>query len=365
MPGDLDCPTVEQLVADLRVVRERGLVRLRDADLHALAGFVRHAGAAPDPRGLEALIRVGVARLGGDLEAAAKATFGLDDGGRDRPAQDRRRAAALVYGVSVERFRKHHERIVLEQVAEELLRLGPPATTRLNGAGHQDASGYRALSARVADMELRLVIRTGPIELVSDVDVVVVPTNTYLELPQIYKSSVAAAVRRSAAIRERDGRMTQDVVAAELGEWLRVNGRPGLPVAPGTVVATSPGQLARQGVRRLYHTAVVSPRPGTNDYDVEPTAIAAGVRAVLARAQAERAAYSPPLTSIGFPLIGAGRGGLDAATSVAWLWQALVPGLRETGPWDIHFITRRAAEADTIMTTLVSAGIVDGESRLA
>jgi hypothetical protein len=36
-------------------------------------------------------------------------------------AQDRRRRAALIYGVSVERFRKHHERIVLEQVAEEIL----------------------------------------------------------------------------------------------------------------------------------------------------------------------------------------------------------------------------------------------------
>jgi len=59
---------------------------------------------------------------GGSLGAAAAATFGLARGARDMPAADRRRRAALVYGVSVERFRKYHERIVMEQVAEEILK---------------------------------------------------------------------------------------------------------------------------------------------------------------------------------------------------------------------------------------------------
>jgi len=177
-------------------------------------------------------------------------------------------------------------------------------------------------------------------------------------LPQHFKSSVAAGVSRAAALRSGDGQIVADVVRDEVLVWVRKHGRPGLPVASGTVAATSSGEMASQNVRRLYHAAIASPRPGTNDYEVEPTAIALAVQNVLATARAEREEFAPPLRSVGFPLLGAGRGGLPPATSFAWLWSALERDIREHGSWDIHFITRRQVTADLVVARLAEAGVI-------
>jgi len=136
------------------------------------------------------------------------------------------------------------------------------------------------------------------------------------------------------------------------------NGRIGLPVAPGTVAPGGPGQLARQRIRRIYHAAIATPIAGTNHYDVEPASIATAVRNVLALARAERSLLDPALRSIAFPLFGAGRGALDPAVSLAWLWAALERNVREFGPWEVHFVTRRRLLADPIRTKLCEAGVI-------
>lgn len=354
-------PDVEDIVADLKVLRERGLVRLRHTDLPALrlaAGRANiGAAAAGGPGSPEALLRAAVDNIGGgSLGAAAERTFGLGRGARDRPAQDRRRSAAMVYGVSVERFRKHHERVVLEQVAEEILKLCGPAPPR-PAADPAEFGPAARLDGRAGGEQFAIVVHTEPVELVSGVDAIVVPQNIYLELPQHFKSSIAAAVRRAACHRGADGEVVADVIADELAAWLSKHGRPGLPVAAGTVAPTSAGAMAAQGVRRVYHAAVTTPRPGTNDYDVEPTAVAQAASRALALARAERGEFSPPLRSIGFPLLGAGRGGLHPQTSFAWLWAAIERDFAANGPWELHFLTRRRATADVILAGLKDAGM--------
>jgi O-acetyl-ADP-ribose deacetylase (regulator of RNase III) len=364
VPACPGVPALEEIVADLRVLRERGLVRLRHADLPALSQAAARtsvlAAAGGGPGAIEALVRAAVENLGGGcLGAAAAATFGLARGARDMPASDRRRRAALVYGVSVERFRKYHERIVMEQVAEEILKWCIASAPPPRGdADRTDIGRQLALDGRAGDMSFPLVVHIEPVELLSGVDIVVVPENIYLELPQPFKSSVSAAVRRAAAVRGPDGRIITDVMADELQSWIRRNGRPGLPVAPGTVVATSSGSMASHGVRRIYHAAVAAPRPGTNDYDIEPTAIAHAVRNVFALARAERQRFDPALRSLGFPLLGAGRGGLHPATSFAWIWTPLEREIADGSPWEIHFITRCQPTADLIIARLAEAGAI-------
>jgi O-acetyl-ADP-ribose deacetylase (regulator of RNase III) len=363
MPPQSPEPTVEDLIDDLRVLRERGLVRLRHADLPhlrgAAAGSSVAAAAAGGPGAVEALLRVAVDNIGGgSLGAAATATFGLGRGAKDRPAQDRRRQAALVYGVSIERFRKHHERVVVEQVAEEILKLCMPPAQRLASVKAPELGAHIDLEADVRGTRVPVVVHIEPVEMLTGVDIIVAPANLYLEPAQQFKSSVSAAVRRAGAIRGTDGQILVDVLATELHAWSAKHGRIGLPTAPGTVAPTSSGEMAGQGVRRVYHVAVASPRPGSNDYDVDPTAIAQGVRNVLALARAERALFDPPLASIGFPLIGAGRGGLAPETSFSWLWAALERDLAENEPWRLHFITRRRAVADVIVAKLGEAGVV-------
>jgi hypothetical protein len=362
MPEGEAVPTVEELVADLRVLRERGLVRLRHTDLAHLSRAAGHsAGAvAGGPDAVEVLVRAAVDNLGGgSLGDAATATFGLGRGARDRPASDRRRHAALVYGVSVERFRKHHERVVLEQVAEEVLKLClvPAPAGRLTGPPAHFDRQVR-LRAQLGGPHFPVVIHIEPVELLSDVDILVVPENIYLELPQYFKSSVSAAVRRAAATRSPDGEIVTDVIAGELQAWVRSHGRAGLPVAAGTIAPTSSGAMASQGVRRIYHAAIVSPLPGTNSYEVEPAAIAITVRNVTLLARSDPALADQAARSLAFPLLGTGRGGLDPATSFSWIWAALERDMRDNGPWEIHFIARNRAQAELIVARLAELGVV-------
>jgi len=365
-------PAIDELVADLRVLRERGLVRLRHTDLPVLRSIVarisgssailRSVAAGSEPAAqltVEGLLRAAVENLGGGyLADAAKATFGLDRGARDRQASDRRQRAAQVYGVSLERFRKHHERIVLEQVAEEILMLltRSQASTMPPGV-HPVPSRQITLSGRVRGADLRIVLRIQPVELLSDVDVLVVPTNVYMELPQYFKSSISATVRRMGAVNNPDGQVIIDVLASDLASWINKHGRPGLPVAAGTVAPTSSGELARRGIRRLYHVAVVTPRPLTNDYVVGPAEITQSVRNVFAVASAERALFSPPLRSLAFPLLGAGRGGLDPDVSFDWLWSAVEHEIAEASQWELHFFARRQGIGDLIVARLTAAGL--------
>ena len=303
---------------------------------------------------MEGLLRAAVENLGeGSLASAAAHTFGLNRGARDRPAQDRRRRAAQEYGVSVERFRKHHERVVIEQVAEEILKLCQPAASgRDSSPQPPELASETTLERRAGDAQFPVTVHVEPVELLSNVDVVVAPTNTYLEMPQPYKASVSAAIRRAAAHRAPDGTIVTDSVLDELHAWMQDNGRPGLQVTAGTVVPTSSGVLSQQGIHRIYHAAIVSPRPGTNDYDVDPAVIALAVRNTFAIAGSERDHFNPRLKSLAFPLLGAGRGGLDPAVSFAWIWATVKREISQDGGWEIHFVTRRRVTADIIIAGL-------------
>jgi hypothetical protein len=366
MDGTPELPALDEIIAELRLLRERGLVRLRHTDLRVLVWAAGHTGLASAPGGghggVEALLRSAVENLGGgSLGGAASATFGLRRGERDMAAQDRRRRAALTYNVSVERFRKHHERIVLEQVAEEILKLCTASDTpRRPLPLRAELDQQIKLLGQAGDSRFPIVVHIEPVELITNVDVLVVPENVYFQLPQYFKSSVSAAVRRAAAAKSADGEIVADVVGSELAQWTHRHGRAGLPVSPGTVAAVAPGQLAGQQIRRIYHVAIAVPIPGTNNYDVDPTAIVSGVRNVFSLARAESESFEPPLSSLAFPLFGAGRGSLDPATSFTWLWTALQREVQDDRSWAIHFITRRRVLAELILSKLSEAGAIAG-----
>jgi hypothetical protein len=131
-------PTHATLVAELRTVRERGLLHLRGVPLDGLRRCAARCGLGEDAAAVgpvENLVRAAVDRLGGGrLGEAAEYTFGLAPGTRDWPGQDRRRRAAQAYAVSVERFRKHQERVILEQVAEQVSTLATSPTVSTTGA---------------------------------------------------------------------------------------------------------------------------------------------------------------------------------------------------------------------------------------
>ncbi|MFE6668059.1 macro domain-containing protein [Streptomyces sp. NPDC057697] len=348
-------PDLASTLEEIREVRRIGLVRLRGRPLPHLesAAAVAATGARTSGAAVESLLRRAVSLLDeGTLRTAAEYTLGLAQGTRDWPASSRRARAASVYGVSVERFRKDHEVMVLGQVAEHVVRLAaapaereaaeeaPPEEERARGT-----VTHRTVRVRAGDRQVMLTVHTHPVDLLRDVDVVVSPINVHLALPESYKSSVAASLRRAATVWGVTGDVIEDPVHDGLHEWAVRHGTSGRAVLPGTVVATGSGALDAQGVRRIYHAAIAVPRAGTNDYDVLPTHVTAAVSRTFAVLAEESGRTDPPLRSVCFPLLGSGRGGLPYQVSLGAVWAAVEAELARGADWDVHFVMRNPQAA--------------------
>jgi O-acetyl-ADP-ribose deacetylase (regulator of RNase III) len=366
------------VLVEVRKVRRAGVVRLRELDVPALAGVARELpwGDGELPGGpVEKVLRLAVSRMGGGtLQTAAEYSLGLAQGTRDWPAADRRRRAAQVYGVSVERFRKHHELMVLGQVAEQVVQVAERTATPRAATLPADTAPYdgdpaapydripaahRGLRVRVQRRTVPVTVHVHSVDLLRDIDVVVSPSNTHFALPAPYKSSVSATLRRAGAHRDPMGGLVDDHIHDELRGWAARHGAPGRAALPGTVAVTSAGALAGQGIRRIYHVAVAVPRPETNDYDVQPADVTRGVARVFALLAEEAGRHDPPLRSVCLPLLGAGRGGLPPLESFGAVWAAVEAELARGADWDIHFVVRRHARADLLERLL--AGLAGRE----
>ncbi|MFD3658040.1 hypothetical protein [Streptomyces sp. NPDC058620] len=355
--GQIDVASVLQ---EVKMVRLEGLVRLRGLDVPLLRRAAASVpGAVTDawPVEVENLLRAAVSRLGGgDLQEAAERTLGLAPGMRDRAAADRRRLAAEVYRLSVERFRKSQEEMVLGQISEQVCWIagtGNRSIAAVGAAMLPPHLQHRTLHMARSGRPMTVTLHIHPVELVRDVDVIVSPSNTHLGLPEMYKASVSASLRRAGAVRDAAGDVIADPVHEDLADWRMKHGVLHRPALPGTVAPTGPGALAAQGVRRIYHAAVAIPRPGTNDYEVTPQDVAAAAARALALMWQERDAHTPPLRSICFPLLGAGRGGLPPETSVSALWTALAADAEPDR--ELHLIVRRPLMAD-LVTDILGGG---------
>jgi len=350
-------PERDAVLAELRVVRRIGPLRLHEVRLPALDAL------ATPPGGVEELLRGAAAGLENDtLRQAVGISLGLAPGTSDWPAADRRKRAARVYGVGVDRFRHHQEGLVLGRLADHLLRTAPAAPSG-NGPGAPSGNGpgssspppvcaHYPLQVPGPAGTVPVTLHAHPVDLLRDVDVVVSPSNVYLALAEPYKASVSAALRRTGALSGPTGDVIEDRVHLELRAWLDRHGAAGRPVPPGTVAPTSAGALDRHGIRRVYHAALAVPRPGTNDYDVQPADVTRCAARALDLLAEERDRYRPPLRSICFPLLGAGRGGLSPDLSLRALWSAVEAALSRGADWELHLLVRRPGRAETVARIL-------------
>lgn len=372
-------PTHHRLIEELRAIRRPGLPRLRHCPHAGLreAAVVTGLCTGEDDElvGIERLLAAAAQRLTGGgplrdepdcdpLARAAAHTFGLFADRRGVAAADRRKAAAAVYGVTTERFRRSQEPELISELAAAALALARDAATgrapAAATADTADAPGTsvpepppaRPLLPHVAN---RITVRVCPIEAVRDADILVSSENTYLEMSKIFRSTVSGALRRAAAVRNEAGEIVDDVLPRELNAWMRSHGRTGLPVRSGTVVPTAPGALAAHGVRRVYHAAVSMPVNGGVRYHVAPAVLAEAVRTTFALARTERETLSVPLSTICFPLLGAGQGGLPADVAARWLLWALRQELYEDSTWQVRLVARRPERADTLRAEALRA----------
>ncbi|MET9604373.1 hypothetical protein ABZZ17_04805 [Streptomyces sp. NPDC006512] len=385
----IQLPDYGAVLAEVREVRRAGIVRLRELGIPVLTGLSAGPGEGspgePHFPAVERLLRTAVASMGGGtLQEAAEYSLGLARGTRDWPPADRRRRAAQVYGVSVERFRKHHELMVLGQVAEQVVRhaggtgaaAGPAPASAAGRTVRQLPSSHHRIPVRAGGRDHHVTLHVHAVDLLRDIDVVVSPSNTHFALPEAYKSSVAASLRRTGALRDPAGRIVAEPLRDELRAWTDRYAPQGLPVAPGTVAVTGAGALERQGIRYVHHAAVAVPRPGTNDYDVQPVDVTRAVTRVFAllaeagapavpganahtgagaEAGASAPAPYPPPRSVCLPLLGAGRGGLAPAESLAAVWAAVEAELARGATWDVHLVVRTPERAEMVRELLGSS----------
>lgn len=374
-------PSHQELTEELKCLRRLGFPRLRHCSRDGLRAAAVASGFCMDAddelESIEELLGAAVRRLGGGelrdaddcdpLARAAAHSFGLFAYRRGVAASDRRKAAAGVYGVSTERFRKSQEREVLDGLASAVLALARSGRPAAPGDARSDAPGrgrsdpqttVRTLLAGPVPGDLlapddlrlgpsglrplpgRVTVRLTPIEQVRDIDILVSSENVYLEMSKTFRPTVSGVLRRAAAERS-DGEVVDDVLARELAVWLHAHRRTGLAVRPGTVVPTSAGALSRQGIRRVYHAAVATPVDHGSRYHVAPGTVTEAVRQSFELARAERKTLALPLTSICFPLLGAGRGVLPAADAAAHLLGAVREELRRDPSWSVLLVTRR------------------------
>ncbi|MET9555138.1 alpha/beta fold hydrolase [Streptomyces sp. NPDC006645] len=198
----------------------------------------------------------------------------------------------------------------------------------------------------------RFFVHGGPVEQLSNVDVVLSSENTYLQMSQFFKSSTSGSLRFASAIKGAGGEILEDVAGDHLVAWLRSHATYGLQVQEGTVVPTPAGALAAKNVHRIYHAAIVSPVSGTNNYTVNPLAVTRAVHNIFNLARREREELKVQLTSICIPLFGAGRGGININKSFDLIWDPLMSELSNDASWEIHFTTRRRQNFDQVYKLL-------------
>jgi hypothetical protein len=199
-----------------------------------------------------------------------------------------------------------------------------------------------------------IVVDLGAVEELRDVDLIVSSENTYFEPARVFTTTLSGQLRNAAASRDASGMIIRDTIAEELAAWVQRHARPGNPVEPGVVAATSPGELARRGVRRILHAAVAVPRRGSNGYDVPETGVVRAIQRCFELARAERAS-EPSVDSLSIPLFGAGDGGLDAEASFSRLWPALQMELRDDPTWTVHLTTWTVAETAVVLRHLAQS----------
>lgn len=128
MTAQSGTPLFEDVVADLKKVREKSLGAVRRLNLPALHAATLAAGISSselhEPAAVEELLRKAVGHLGGgSFQESAEYTFGLVPGYKVSPATERRRQAAKAMNVAPDTFRKDGEKLAIEQVAEGVLAL--------------------------------------------------------------------------------------------------------------------------------------------------------------------------------------------------------------------------------------------------
>ena len=207
------------------------------------------------------------------------------------------------------------------------------------------ASGMTSSFRPAQGPPCEFVIVPGDILRCHTADVWVNSENTEMRMARPTDFSVSGVIRFWGSRRDEAGRMVDDLISAELDAKVRQR-----PVAPGTVVATGAGELARtHNVLHVIHVAAVHGEPGAGYRQVGD--VGGCVRNVLAVAEG----LDPlPLRSVLFPLLGTGAARADIRATAQSMVAAAMDHLvdhPDTRLRRVQFLGYTRVEHEALTTT--------------
>jgi O-acetyl-ADP-ribose deacetylase (regulator of RNase III) len=163
----------------------------------------------------------------------------------------------------------------------------------------------------------RIGILTGGLHEVRDIDIWVNSENTNMQMARFYERSGSAVIRYYGARKDATGDVSEDTIADQLGELMKHK----QSVAPGTIIATYPGELKKRGVKWVFHAAAVQGQLGKGYRPVADVSDCIRNALNLANSPKYRASKCK---SILFPLFGTGTGGAKVGNTVKGLIDTVI-----------------------------------------
>ena len=183
----------------------------------------------------------------------------------------------------------------------------------------------QAFTSNHLNKDQQILLATGDIMDINEFNpsVVVSLESEHLQIARYYDRSISGILRYMDAQRSEDNRITKDSLKLSLQKIIKDNDI-SLPTSKATVIATPTDQLAKCGVKYVFHVATLDGAPGQG-YHITPHLIDDCVRNCFDRF-AQLSKEDSSLDSILLPLIGSGSSSLTP-NEVAM--QILKPAIRK------------------------------------
>lgn len=184
------------------------------------------------------------------------------------------------------------------------------------------------------DSDCRIQIVTGSIENINNVDVIVNSENTDLQLARFYDPSLSGTLRYLDAEKDLGGSIIKDHLNIKLQD--EVSKLRSLPVQPGIVVATETNGLLEQGTKYVFHLALARGEIGSG-YKTVNERLEIGMRNVFKEFKS-KSTIDSTISSILFPLIGAGTAKMDPVTAATEMVRLIVDQVKITPACKIVYL---------------------------
>lgn len=206
-------------------------------------------------------------------------------------------------------------------------KLNPPKNFALNYAT------YAVIQPDLKPHSCQLVLAAGDITQTANVDVLVNSENVYMQMERVFdRQSVSKTIRRRGA-KFYGQQIQEDTIQQQLNEQLFSSVGTGVPVRLSDVLVTAAGHqksdLHRQHIKRIFHVAAVDAHLDNGlirvkDRDVVKRCVVNCLQEIESRNVTGEA-----LSSIIFPLLGTGIGGLEIPVAADAMIEACHEHLRQ------------------------------------